>query len=86
MKSSLRTNFFEAFGFACLALLLLLSARNTSPAQTASPILNKQLEIWKTFSPAGNNFKASLPAVPRELEDNEKDQVVTSIKNQVKKS
>jgi hypothetical protein len=73
-------NLFLAFAF--LAFVFVINAAS----QTTSQAANQQLALWKTFSPAGNNFKASLPAAPRELEDNEKDQVVTSIKNQVKKS
>ena len=71
-----------SLAFAFLAFVFVINAAS----QTNSQVANQQLVLWKTFSPAGNNFKASLPAAPRELEDNEKDQVVTSIKNQVKKS
>jgi hypothetical protein len=86
MKNSLRTNRFAWFGTACLILLLFLAAQNTASAQTSSIILNKQLEIWKTFSPAGKNFKVSLPAEPQELGASETQTVVSAIGGSINKS
>ncbi|MDQ4123061.1 MAG: hypothetical protein M3209_16620 [Acidobacteriota bacterium] len=55
-------------------------------AQTSSQTANRQLEAWKIFSPAGRDFKVSLPAEPRELGEQETQTVVTALKSQIKKS
>ncbi|HEX8395874.1 MAG TPA: hypothetical protein VF644_00375 [Pyrinomonadaceae bacterium] len=55
-------------------------------AQTSSQTANRQLEAWKTFSPAEKNFKVSLPAQPEEMDSAEKQKIVSAIRSQVVKT
>ena len=84
MKNSLRKSCVGAFGVACLELLFL--AQNTVSAQTSSQTANRQIEACKTFSPAGKNFKVSLPAMPRELDSAEVQPLITALNSQFNKT
>lgn len=74
------------FHYSLAAFLLAFVFVFSSAAQTSSQTANRQLEAWKTFSPAGKNFKVSLPAEPHELGEQETQTVVTALKSRIKKS
>lgn len=57
-----------------------------SAAQTNLTAANQQLALWKTFSPAGKNFKVYLPAEPEQLGESETQTLVSSMNQQVSKS
>ena len=59
------------FHYSLAAFLLTFVFVFSSAAQTSSQTANRQLELWKTFSPAGQNFKISVPAEPQKLESTE---------------
>jgi hypothetical protein len=53
--------------FSAAFLLLFLSATNVS-AQNKGYDVNRELELWKPFAPAGWNFKVSLPQEPQTVD------------------
>lgn len=71
-----------SLALAYLAVVFVCAA----PAQTVSSALSRQLEIWKTFAPAGKNFQISMPADPQELGEAETAQIVAGMEAQISKS
>ncbi len=74
------------FHYSLATFLLAFVFVFSSAAQTSSQTANRQLETWKTFSPAGKNFKVSLPAEPRQLNSDETQTIVAAISSKIKKS
>lgn len=76
----------KSFVYSLSAFLLAFVFVFSTAAQTRSETANRQLEAWKTFSPAGKYFKVALPAEPQQLDDYGTQAVVASLSSQMKKS
>lgn len=74
------------FHYSLAAFLLAFVFVFSSAAQTRSQTANRQLEAWKTFSPAGKNFKVALPAEPEEMNSDETQVIVSAISSKIKRS
>lgn len=76
----------KLFSYSLAAFLLAFVFVFGSAAQTRSETANRQLETWKTFSPAGKFFKVALPAEPQELNSDETQTIVSAIGSKIKRS
>lgn len=52
----------------CFALFILALTAATASAQNKGYNVNRELELWKPFAPAGWNFQVSLPQAPQEID------------------